>query len=775
MKSDFVVFCAKLSVNTHHPVDPGIMKRRTIMEKQRLRNIFLFRIIAAAAAAAIMLLMLPGGITKASAQTSTTIYDGDFGYILDVDKDKGIFTATICEYRPADRTVAQYDVSIPDTISPVKYPVTAISANAFSNFSERNKIKSVKLPKSITTIGDHAFRDLINAEKIDLPSDLQKIGSYSFAGCSSLKEVKIGDKVKEIGYSAFYNCISLEKVTLPKSLEYIGQSSFSGCTSLYNVDIPDTVKSIGTSAFEGCSKLEKIKLPKELTEIDDYTFHNCKSLLSVTLPDTLKTIGVSSFADCTSLTSINIPESVTQIGTMAFSGCFKLSAVVLPYGLGNISDNAFFNTSTEIWGYTNSYAENYAYRNGLRFHSNGSVCKVTFSADNMNATVNNIAIRSSKGVLVIPPATATKGEQLTINVTAPINYDINYITINNESFANGGTYTVTDADVNIFVSYKSKEATTTTTAAPPVSVTTSEANNTPASASSSGNNPAYDDDPHDDPDDDDDDDADTTVTVDNNDTNEDDGNSEDSYVKVDSDLTDINGVKVRIISQRENFIGPATVRITNTQEASDAAAAAAESLDVSNAMYYAFDISIYDRSGKENQGVLAKGTITFQIPIPNGLLPYAKNISVYHIVDERPEFIRSSVIEDINGVRKIQFETDNFSPYMFLVTTDDSTGAIPVIDEDGDDPDTTQSAQPSAGVIDNGNNNNNGGNNNTPDASIIDTTKPSNNNYPNYNGNVNPHTGAIIAGATAAGGALVCIALVRRRSVKRKRTKTPID
>ena len=751
------------------------------MENQRSRNNLLIRITAIAGALAIMLLMLPGGIVRASAQTSTTIYDGDFGYILDVDKDKGTFTATICEYRPSDLTLDSYDVSIPDTISPVKYPVTGIYSNAFSSFSQRAKIKSVKLPKSVKTIGDHAFRDLTALEKADMPNELEKLGAYAFSGCTSLKEVKIGDNVKEIGYSAFYNCSALAKVTFPKSLEYIGQSAFSGCTALEAADIPDTVKNIGTSAFEGCSSLKTIKLPKELATVDDYTFHNCRSLVSVTLPNTLKTIGSCAFADCSSLTAVNIPDSVTSINTMAFSGCTNLSAVVIPNALENISDNAFYNTSTEIWGYTNSYAENYAYRNGLRFHSNGSVCKVTFSADNMYATVNNIAIRSSKGVLVIPPSTATKGEQLTINVTAPINYDVNYITINNQAFANGATYTVGDTDVNIFVSYKLKEATTTTTAAPIVPVTTSGiTTGAPVTASNTTSSvpvtrTIYDDDPEDEEgtvtvdDDDDDTTADTT-----------DSDSGD-FITVDSDLADINGVKVRLISQRENFIGPATVRVTNTQEASDAAAAAAESLDIENAMFYAFDISMYDQTGKENQGILAKGTVTFEIPVPNALLPYANGISVYHIVDEKPEFIRSSIIEDINGVKKVHFETDSFSPYMFIVSVEGEEENIPVIDENGDDPDdgepdTTQQAQPGVIVDDNNGNSNS---NNTPDATVIDDTptpRPSNNNYPSYNGNVNPHTGAIIAGGTAAaGGALVCIALVRRRSIKRKRTKNPIE
>ena len=62
----------------------------------------------------------------------------------------------------------------------------------------------------------------------------------------------------------------------------------------------------------------------------------------------------------------------------------------------------------------------------------------------------------------------------------------------------------------------------------------------------------------------------------------------------------------------------------------------------------------------------------------------------------------------------------------------------------------------------------------TPDAQVVND-KPSSGNTPastvNYNGNINPHTGAIVAGTTISGLALICIPLVRSRK-KRKRAKS---
>ena len=715
-----------------------------------------FRAVAVFAAAALIILILPCLGIHSSAVGANVIYDSDtgFGYTIDVSQD-GKFTATICEFNPADKYLESYDIKIPDTISSAKYPVTAIASNTFSSFVSRANIKGVSIPNNVRSIGDSAFSNCTALEKVNMSNSVQSLGSFAFAGCISLKDMKLPDTLTEVGYSAFSGCTSLATLNISKAATYIGQSAFSGCTALTKVEIPDSVKNIGSSAFEGCTALNNLKLSKNLQSIDSYVFSNCSSLISVEIPSSVQTIGNNAFAGCTHLTSINIPDSVQYIGNSAFSGCTNLSAVILPFSLENISDGAFYGTNVTIWGYANSYAETYARRNGLYFQSNGAVYRVTFSADNLYATVNNIAIRSSRNVLVVPPSSVTKGEQLTIDVTAPQNYDISYITVNNTPFSNGSTYIVGDSDVNIFVSYKLREAETTTAAQTTVATTTTAAQVTTQP-------------PPDDATDPDDEDvttssADTTAPVE-------DSTDSSSYIKVDSDLEDINGEKVRIITQRDNFIGPATVRITNTAEAYEAAASASDSLDVDNAIYYAFDISLLDQNGKENQGIMAKGSITFQLPVPTELLPYADNIKVYHIVDETPEFIKSNLIEDVAGVKRIQFESDSFSPYMLIAETEEEI--IPVIEEE-DSGDTTRAPDntPSAGIIIDDNSNN------TPDAQVVDNTPSKTNttpSYTNYNGSINPHTGAIIAGGAVAGITLICIPLVRSRK-KRKRAKSSVE
>ena len=497
--------------------------------------------------------------------------------------------------------------------------------------------------------------------------------------------------------------------------------------------------------------MKTVTLPSALRSIDDHCFRNCSSLVGVTIPENVQIIGVSAFEGCTTLTTVTIPAKVASVRDYAFSGCKKLAGVSVPYDLSDIGYNTFYNSPAELFGYAGSYAESYARRTGIVFHAQQNGHRLTFSADNYYVTVNNIAIRSSKGVLVIPPSVVSSGDVLTINVSAPDKYEINYITVNGDRFTNGSNYTVGNTDVAIFASYVLKSETTVTTpTVTAVSVTqpTTVSTTPPATVSTPRTT------------------ADTTSPADDL----------GSYVRVNSDLKDIDGVNVRIITQRNNFISPATVRLTNTREADSAAAEAVDSIDRENLSYYAFDISMLDLNGKENQGLMARGTITFQIPVPKQFLPYTGSLKVYHIVDGTPEFIKSSIIEDIEGVKRVQFETDSFSPYMFVAETGDDE-YVPVIDDesgdtyDPDDEDDDTTAKP----VDLGED----PEEEDPDAVIVDDTGYSGSNRNNGQkggiGSLNPHTGAFIAGGTICAVTLVCIPLVRSRHKKRKRTRTDIE
>ena len=71
-----------------------------------------------------------------------------------------------------------------------------------------------------------------------------------------------GRTVTEIGNEAFRDCTGIAEVTIPKSVTKIGEGAFFSCTGLTKVTIPNSVTKIGKLAFYGCTRLKNVNVPK---------------------------------------------------------------------------------------------------------------------------------------------------------------------------------------------------------------------------------------------------------------------------------------------------------------------------------------------------------------------------------------------------------------------------------------------------------------------------------------------------------------------------------
>ena len=69
------------------------------------------------------------------------------------------------------------------------------------------------LPKTITTIGGHAFAQNTLLEEANIPEGIDVLGAGAFANCVNLRKVYIPSSVKKIEYNCFFNCLRLEKIT----------------------------------------------------------------------------------------------------------------------------------------------------------------------------------------------------------------------------------------------------------------------------------------------------------------------------------------------------------------------------------------------------------------------------------------------------------------------------------------------------------------------------------------------------------------------------------
>lgn len=244
-------------------------------------------------------------------------------------------------------------------IRPTKggYPVDGVKGS--SRNGEKAKLKSISVPKSVTSVWGFA-------ENSDIESIYFEEGSKAeiggFENCSKLKTILLPDGLEEIADSSFSNCVSLKTILLPNSVTKIGDSAFSGCSSLKAIDLPTKLTSIGKYAFYGCESLSgNISFPGQIEDIGIYAFANTGSIspkfsegittlsvglfqeskiTDIELPDTLTEVSKRAFYG-SALSKIAIPEGVRMIGDSAFAFCKSLSSIGLPSSAKEIESNAF--------------------------------------------------------------------------------------------------------------------------------------------------------------------------------------------------------------------------------------------------------------------------------------------------------------------------------------------------------------------------------------------------------------------------------------------------
>lgn len=364
------------------------------------------RLLSALLAVALFFTLLPvSALAEGSTHTGTNHVDRR---TLDTDnKDDQGLTYTLHADHTA--TVANYDnhtpdgvIDIPDTVKKdnIDYTVTAIGYSAFGSLSTPINVSSVFIPATVLSIGDSAFIycDALTTVTFAENSQLKSIERAAFWGSEHVhprfKEIKIPDSVETIGNGAFYECRDLERIALPSALQTLSSVTFYNCTALSEVTFPASLKTIESSAFSGCRNLSEVKLPASLTAIQSSVFHLCINLKTVSydgsleqwsritadndvlgyscpslvmsdytaqfilvkndfldpppktvtitkytgkestviLPSTINSwpvtkIGEDALKDNTTITSVTIPASVTEIGSNAFAGCTNLTSV----------------------------------------------------------------------------------------------------------------------------------------------------------------------------------------------------------------------------------------------------------------------------------------------------------------------------------------------------------------------------------------------------------------------------------------------------------------
>lgn len=160
-----------------------------------------------------------------------------------------------------------------------------------------------------------------------------------------IPEEILGDTVVGIGHMAFSYNDSIKTIIIPSSVTKIDGYAMSYINNLESVVISENCIDLGVGVFQVCPSLKNVEIKSNITSISAQTFYSCTSLESFVVPSTVESIDKNAFTNCTALTSITIPKATTSIASNAFSKCTNLT----------------------IYGYADSYAQQYATEKGIPF------------------------------------------------------------------------------------------------------------------------------------------------------------------------------------------------------------------------------------------------------------------------------------------------------------------------------------------------------------------------------------------------------------------------
>ena len=183
-------------------------------------------------------------------------------------------------------------------------------------FFRNGSLVTVKLPESMTELGENIFDDCKALRGVKLPEGVAHIEGAAFQGCNILEKLNFPAKLTSVGDNAFRSCLSLELDNLPNSLLYVGREAFC--------DVPlkalklDRKVEMGAGAFSN-TPITEIEMATPCDSILGGTFSDCPNLTKITIGEGLKYIGYSAFSN-SPVKEANLPSTLRDISSNAFLG-----------------------------------------------------------------------------------------------------------------------------------------------------------------------------------------------------------------------------------------------------------------------------------------------------------------------------------------------------------------------------------------------------------------------------------------------------------------------
>lgn len=198
--------------------------------------------------------------------------------------------------------VLNYDTNLADPemvmeTPPVTNGIYYTTSHPFVGMGVNSESFVVNIGENCTRVASCLFSSGTMSE-VYFPNSIKSVGVGAFSLCSRLTAVHVEDinSFAEIEFEDrnsnpllsaknLYMDGNLVTDVVLSNITKIGTAAFMGCTSIQTVTLPEGLLSIGTSAFLYCENLTTINIPSSVTRIGEHAFFNCDKLTSATFAD----------------------------------------------------------------------------------------------------------------------------------------------------------------------------------------------------------------------------------------------------------------------------------------------------------------------------------------------------------------------------------------------------------------------------------------------------------------------------------------------------------
>ncbi len=256
----------------------------------------------------------------------------EFG-LKDTGKQEALPDYTSYDQAPWYKTLRDSNRIVTEVV--IGAGITGIGDYNFDNSGHAyDKLTTVELPSTVTTIGESAFASTKSLTEVSTSQcteggvclhNITSIGTNAFAG-SGIKSVRFKCDV-EIGHMAFQGCSSLESVVADGNVAFSGHSNFDECTQLTQFVCKGTIENVLPNAFANCSSLTTWDV-SSVEYIGDNVFRDCSALQGITLTG-VTGIGEEAFHG-SGIRTIKFSETDLTFKETSFSGASVLVSICYP-------------------------------------------------------------------------------------------------------------------------------------------------------------------------------------------------------------------------------------------------------------------------------------------------------------------------------------------------------------------------------------------------------------------------------------------------------------